>query len=363
MKIRSLLAAPVPGVFCRPPSAQADTFDFQVIAQGGRLVAQGAQLHVGISEHLISGSPMAGVIPLSVSGLPPGVTARMPNIDNNGACCGDYQTGYGFYGVDSGGSGDWLQLSVPANTPLGDYTITVQATAPTTPPLTRSTTFVMTVVKPSDLTISPVPLSPATPIPHLAEWENVMVTNGACFCDQSNIAQYEGGVWYYDGERIFYQMANYRNEPSWGSTCAQWVENAYTPSIFARKTGQNRDTKSLRAAYEWMWKSNRISKKALHLLASADYYYAYTREALHPPPCEKSYALQAMLDDEAVNGATYPYDTTTMEAMLGQLDQIFIRSRIFHLDAALYGGAHVRCLDPVLQRKKSHPDPDSKTLC
>lgn len=325
IKASSILLSAFCSLLCL--TAQADTFDYQVVLQGGRYVVQGGNLHVFISLSLLSGSSLAGVIPLSFSGLPAGVTYRMPNIDSNGSCCGNYPN-YGLYGI-GGGSGDWLQLTVAPTTAPGDYVITVQATAPTIPPLVRTATMTMTVLTPAAIAITPAPLLPAVPIPHLADWENAMLSYGSILCNQNNISQYEQGVWYYDGERVFYQIGDYRNETSWQTTCAQWVENAYLPSILARNGGEQGYevfTRGLRIDAERT--GNTVSKKALHLLANADYYYEYTREAIWPGAMrENSYALEAMLDDEAANGAAYSFDTTTMEALLGQLDQIFIQKQ------------------------------------
>jgi hypothetical protein len=307
-----------------PSLSQADTFDYQIVLDGGHLVVQGANLHEGIGFQLLSGSPLADVIPLTITNLPPGMTYRMPSIDTTGVCCGSYPN-YGLYGIGGGTSGGWIQFTAAPSTPPGHYTVTIQATAPTTPATVRSTSLDITVMAPSDLAMPVAPLLPAVPIPHKAEWESAMVTLGASLCKQSDISQYEGGVWYYDGERVFYQIGDYQNESSWQTTCAQWVGNAYLPSILRNNGGEH--------GYEVFTRGFRMdaektgsmaSKQAVHLLASAA-SYAYPHTTTNPLAMrENSYALEALLDDEAVNGAVYAFDTKTMEGMLGQLDQIFI---------------------------------------
>ena len=46
-----------------------------------------------------------------------------------------------------------------------------------------------------------------------------------------------GNIWYYDGIRTYYQMAEYLNDPTWGTTCAQYVKNVYRPYVLASNGG------------------------------------------------------------------------------------------------------------------------------
>ena len=48
------------------------------------------------------------------------------------------------------------------------------------------------------------------PIPGLSDWEDNMKTYGKKLCNGASIASqgvWEGSIWYYDGIRVYYQMA------------------------------------------------------------------------------------------------------------------------------------------------------------
>jgi hypothetical protein len=63
---------------------------------------------------------------------------------------------------------------------------------------------------------------------------------GTKMCNQATIealSTWEGNIWYYDGIRTYYQMAEYLNDPTWGTTCAQYVKNVYRPYVLASNGG------------------------------------------------------------------------------------------------------------------------------
>ena len=58
-------------------------------------------------------------------------------------------------------------------------------------------------------------LAAPMPIPELALWEKNMVEFGAKYQDQRAMTTWEGAVWYYDGQRVFFQLADYTHDEKW----------------------------------------------------------------------------------------------------------------------------------------------------
>jgi hypothetical protein len=86
----------------------------------------------------------------------------------------------------------------------------------------------------------PQPASADIPIPDLAVWETWMVGSasqgGTHWCNSlpSSWTGDESEAWYYDDERVFYQISDYvtTNKTFW-DTCAQKSENLYRPYVIA----------------------------------------------------------------------------------------------------------------------------------
>lgn len=73
------------------------------------------------------------------------------------------------------------------------------------------------------------PRSPAPPISRLAEWESNMIKFGEMHCDLEEILDlttWEGSVWYYDGMRAYYQIADYTGNTFW-NLCSDYVREVY----------------------------------------------------------------------------------------------------------------------------------------
>jgi hypothetical protein len=84
-------------------------------------------------------------------------------------------------------------------------------------------------------------------IPELGNWEARMTHYGAMHCDASAISaaigisgvQTEDNVWYYDGTRIYQQIATYTQDPGW-YTCAAYTNTAYKNWVLAVTSGHTR---------------------------------------------------------------------------------------------------------------------------
>lgn len=63
----------------------------------------------------------------------------------------------------------------------------------------------------------------------VATWYKNAIHYGEKYCNEADIRkhqQWEGGMWYYDGARIFYQLADFTGSSHW-SKCADYVVQTY----------------------------------------------------------------------------------------------------------------------------------------
>jgi hypothetical protein len=136
-----------------------------------------------------------------------------------------------------------LQLNVPPDTPAGDFTVSI--TLSDTPAGGNSTVleFPITVIHLPPLQTKSIDWASVPPIPGLDRWERNMVskdTGGARWCaDKAHPTEvmafgYEGQVWYYDGARVYYQIADYTGDREWAN-CARNIASQYRDRIFASK--------------------------------------------------------------------------------------------------------------------------------
>jgi hypothetical protein len=138
-----------------------------------------------------------------------------------------------------------LQVSVPETAVAGDYTISV--TFSDAPGGSNSTVmqFPVTVVHIPPLQAPNIDWTSVPPIPGLARWEQTMVSTnsgGARWCpNRANPTEvmafgYEAQVWYYDGARVYYQIANYTGDQEWAN-CARNIASQYRDYILHANGG------------------------------------------------------------------------------------------------------------------------------
>ncbi|GIW65096.1 MAG: hypothetical protein KatS3mg093_075 [Candidatus Parcubacteria bacterium] len=61
------------------------------------------------------------------------------------------------------------------------------------------------------------------PLPGKSLWEKNMIDKGKKHCHVSGCCGWEGGVWYYDGLRVFYNILDYTKDPFW-FTCVSLMK-------------------------------------------------------------------------------------------------------------------------------------------
>ena len=81
------------------------------------------------------------------------------------------------------------------------------------------------------------PLRPSNPV--VDRWQSDLLGYGRRYCDRSAIAKastWEGGVWYYDGARVYYRTADFTGDPEW-TRCAEEVLEVYRPYVLNNNGG------------------------------------------------------------------------------------------------------------------------------
>ncbi|MBP9773159.1 MAG: S-layer homology domain-containing protein [Candidatus Peribacteraceae bacterium] len=190
------------------------------------------------------------------------------------------------------------------------------------------------------LIVDPVPAvvtpqayqSPPPAIPQIALWESNMKKYGTKFCNQADIismGMWDGSVWFYDGTRAYYQMADYLNDPVWGTTCAQYVETVFRKHVLDNNgviTGYRVFPRG--ALLDWQKSGDTESKRAIDLMAKNAAFSnvpwavlgdSYSREA--------AYALDAKIDTETAGNGPNQYLQAYADIVLGHMEQWFTANR------------------------------------
>lgn len=161
-------------------------------------------------------------------------------------------------------------------------------------------------------------------IPGIEQWEANMRNYGRTLCQPAKIAQlstWEGNIWYYDGIRVYYQIADYTNDPSWND-CARYVRDVYRPYVLnadGRIPGWRVFPHGLQEDY--LRNGSRDSKRAVVLLARNSAFAATGGGADFELSRETAYIIHAYLSAEELGEPPAPNLARSVSFALGHLDQ------------------------------------------
>jgi hypothetical protein len=179
-------------------------YDFTLSLQGPQTAWRGAPVRLQVKSALTEGT--RGYVDYTVKA--PGV-ASFPVL--SATCCGPSK---GWQPADTD-----LVITVAADAPLGSQPVTLTAVSGG---VTRTATFTLDVremPQPNGF----VPVSGKSS-GKFDQWAMNMA-QGRAACD-ANLAIHESQAWYYDGQRVFQQIAEYTGERSW-MECADKSEALY----------------------------------------------------------------------------------------------------------------------------------------
>ena len=227
-----------------------------------------------------------------------------------------------------------VRLRTSANTVRGNYsvTITLQDNGQDV-----STTYNFAVLPAATAPVAHD--SYPRPIPGLAQWESNMTQLGHKYCDSTTYKSsrdmlnaagsfltgwgWEGDAWYYDGGRVYQQIASYTNDPSWNH-CALTILDPYRQYLVA-----NNGNMPLYAIFAWgmamnYWRTGEQSNAdALQALGTkngganyggwVDPYYIR----------ESAYGADVRIANELITKQRDRLLSKNIDKLLGHLDMVY----------------------------------------
>ncbi|MBZ5632298.1 MAG: Ig domain-containing protein, partial [Acidobacteriia bacterium] len=297
-------------------AVSAQIQDFAIDTSGPHHVVQGHYMFFNATGRILAGTEESGTVP-SVSGLPPGATAEFVNMLR--FCCST--TLYSITGNIP------IKISTSSSTPAGTYP--VQVILRTREGVQRSSTYTIYVDPVPSLIQKPgTYFPPDTPLASLAKWKSNMVTYGRKHCTAANAGQYSMyTVGYYDGTRIYYQIADLTGDSSFNA-CADLVYGSYSKYVNDNKgaiPGYQEFPHGI--AMRFQRTGDVAARQTLTALRTGGAYSNWPNVASiidWGRSREVSYAIETNLVDRSLGGVPNPYFQDLIEALFGQFDQWFV---------------------------------------
>ena len=292
-------------------TASAQTLDFALNTSGPHHVTQGHYFFFLVTGQINSGADEPATP--SISGLPYGATAQFVNMVR--FCCGT-----SLYRITPNNP---VKISTTTSTPAGTYPLIITYTSQSG--VRRSTTYTIYVDSTPSLLVSQA-AAVEPPLASLDQWKANRLTYGHKHCTTAELSLWEGFVWYYDGERVYYQIADATSDPSW-NTCAQMQESLYRPWVL-NSQGQIPSYAVFPHGLAMGYKrtGDPLSRQAVDLLHNAGYAsvpdvsYSIGWQLSR----EVSYGLETHIINEALGGTRSPNFYDLAELLFGHFDQWFV---------------------------------------
>ena len=235
-----------------------------------------------------------------------------------------------------------LRVTMPAALAPNTYTIAVATSVGATRKVTNLPLRVIAQATP----LPAVSLPALPPLPGKAKWESTMTSLAAKWCPSPgtvfNFGD-ESQVWYYDGGRVFFSIAEYTGDPRW-QACGLEVARQYKNFV----NGANGAlpawrvfTKGLRMAYERTGDAS--YKDAVLRLTAKSSYANYVGCISDACIREFAYILNAYVEAERVGA---PRDSRMLRAadiLLGQYDMLFVAGK-YSLHQVFFDGLAAEAL-------------------
>ncbi len=292
-------------------SACAQPPNYSIAGTGPHHVVRGNWMFFNIVGTMISGTD-ENVTP-SITGLPTGATVTYPELIN--VCCTTFR--YTIAGLNP------VRVDVPSSVTVGTYSLTLTYTSASAVVRTASYALIVDAV-PSALTLVPFP--PNTPLTSLAQWQSNMTTFGHTYCTPPlGGPAFEGFVWYYDGTRNYFQIADYTHDQQW-LTCATGLNALYQTYILnanGNVAAWHHFAQGL--AMDFTRYTNPADKTAIQAIQATGYgnagNIAPTIDWLLSR--ENSYGLETNLWAEQIGIPRIPNFPNTVNVLMGIFDQWF----------------------------------------
>src|ERR1700681_505699 len=326
MKVRIVLLA-----LCSIWSLWAQQADFQILTSGPHHVVQGHFMYVFVQGEVLTGTAdMFGnyVVP-TISDAPSGTSIEYVNIIR--FCCTK-----SLWTLDSANP---VKISTSQSTPVGTYPLTIVYT--TAGGLQHSTTYTIFV--------DPMPtLAPWNGLPYrfpptltgLDQWTSDRVVFGRMHCTPNEAQLWETNAWYYDGERVYYQIADATGDPSWNA-CALLEQSIYRPDVLKYDGwiyGYEVFPHGLAMNYQRT--GDPLSRQAVVDLGQLGPYSSFPnadRMIDWSTAREIAYGIEAGLVDQSLGNAATPNFQDQVEMLLGDFDQWFVSKNTPYVQPFMVG--------------------------
>jgi len=164
------------------------------------------------------------------------------------------------------------------------------------------------------------------PIPEFKRWEQNMVKYGQKHFDERSKGLWEGAVWYYDGQRVFYQISDYTKDKKWGEAAhnSREVYRGYVLKNNGRLPGWRIFPHGLRM--DWERNKNEDSKKAAILLSQRSAFAPRGGGAGEGLSRETAYCINAYIAARQLGEPLSPKIEQSVNWALGHIDQWFVKN-------------------------------------
>ena len=314
----------------RPVAAQ--TADYVITVTGPSSVYAGSDVYFGI--HSTSSTNSTWYLDsVELSGKPMSI----------GALCGFSACRFapnGKYYVWNGNGSFVLRVNIPSGFALGTQTLMLRTSSGATVKSLSLTLSIKAV--PAALPLNPY--LPVIPIPNIPQWESTMKTLGAKWCEIGKAYSfgYEQEVWYYDGARVYFQMADYTGDKKW-EACALDIARQYRDWVLAKNgtvPGWRAFSRGLRIA--WERTGDDTYRQAL-VMMSQNGSTIWTHLTDDQYIREVAYAINATIDAELAGEVRNPNLARLVDYLLGHYDRLFI-SRSYTIHQTFFDGLGAEAL-------------------
>ena len=163
------------------------------------------------------------------------------------------------------------------------------------------------------------------PIPGLQRWQQIAETGGKKWCKPDALMNWgwEQDVWYYDGARVFFQLADYTGDNSW-EACAFNIARQYRDKVLAASgymPGWRVFPHGLRMAYGRT--GDETYRQALFQLAQKGAYATTAGAVTDDLIRETAYAAEAYIEAERAGAERNPLLGRAIGYLLGHYEMVF----------------------------------------
>jgi hypothetical protein len=176
------------------------------------------------------------------------------------------------------------------------------------------------------LIASTAPAKKTQDFPGLKKWEHNMTFLGHRWCNPTKTYGFgwEADVWYYDGTRVYFQIADYTRDPSWNQ-CALNIAQQYRGYVLQNSgkiPGWRVFSRGMRMA--WQRTGDDSYKQAVILLARNSAYANKAGGASDALIRETAFIVEAYLEAERVGEPRNPKLGQAVGYLLGDFQRLFV---------------------------------------